>query len=126
MRTFGFWNELEQRLSSGVVRISELNGDLRRGLGGLIYVNLNLRNREVWKRFQSILNRIGVFICQHGGHIDLDRTGVILASKLVDKTQLKESYFDTALKIASQRLLVRAAIGLAVGFGIVTFRALAQ
>jgi len=126
MRTFGFRLELEQRLSSGVVRISEVDVDFWRGRGrGNVYVNLNLWNREVWERFQSILNRVGVLRCGHS-LVDLDRTGVILATELVNKTKLEESRRRRVLKRARQFLVVLAAISLAVGFGIVTFGALAQ
>jgi len=92
--------ENEQRLFSSVVRIGELDIDL--GFFRIsfhIEVNLYLGNCEIRECFKGILDRVSVLLCVQASHrsrINLDRAGIVLASKLVSETKLEKGCGHTA------------------------------
>jgi len=110
----------QKLLLSSVVTVSELDINFWVGLGSVVKVNLNLRNRKVRQGFEGILNRVRVFGCGHPLNVNLDGAGIVLATELVSKTQLEERFLCTALERASQLLDVLTTIGITFGLRVVT------
>jgi len=93
--TFGSRHELQHILLAGVVSVSEFYANDRLLFVGLRDINLNLWDGEVGKGLECILNRVGILVCSQSSRsrrIDLDGTGVVLATKLVSETELEESF----------------------------------
>jgi len=116
----------QQLLFSGVVPISEIHGNFWCFFGCLVNVNLNLRDCEVRKSLQGVLDRVGVLLCSHGSRINLDWAGIVLSTELVNETELEESTRCTALVSARQLLVIPTTIGVTVGLGVIAPRALAE
>ena len=110
----------QKLLLSSVVTVSELDINFWVGLGSVVKVNLNLRNRKVRQGFEGILNRVRVFCCGHRVNVNLDGAGIVLATELVNKTQLEERLLSTTLELASQLLEILTTIGITFGLGVVT------
>jgi len=92
--------ENEQRLFSSVVRISKLDIDL--GFFRIsfhIEVNLYFGNCEIRECFKGILDRVSVLLCVQVRRINLDRAGIVLASKLVSETKLEKKLWSHCLQI---------------------------
>jgi len=123
--TSGPGHEFQQVLLSSVVTVSELDFNFWCGRSRNINVNLNLGNCKVGEGFESILNRVRVFRCSqatrvYGIHVNFDGTGIVLATELVNKTQLEESFLHGAFEGASQLLEILTTVGLTFGFRIIT------
>jgi len=118
--TRGPRHELQQLLLSRVVTVSELDVNLWFGLGSDININLNLRNCKVREGFEGILNRVRVLGCIKIIHVNLDGAGIVLATELVNKTQLEERFLRSAFERASQLLEILATIGLTFGLRVIT------
>jgi len=121
--TSGPGHETQQVLLSSVVTVSELDFNFWRGRSRNINVNLNLGNCKVGEGFESILNRVRVLRCtqaSHASHVNFDGTGVVLATELVNKTQLEECFRHSAFECASQLLEILTTVGLTFGFRIIT------
>ena len=113
-------------LFSSVVTVSELDVNFWVGLGSVIKVNLNLRNRKVRQGFEGILNRVRVLGCGQSLNVNLDGAGIVLATELVSKTQLEERFLSTSCELASQPLDILTTIGITFGLGVVTSGALTE
>ena len=125
-RAIGLRLVRQKLLLSSVVTVSELDINFWGGLGSVVKVNLNLRNRKVGQSFEGILNRVRVLGCGHPIHVNLDRAGIVLATELVNKTQLEERFLSTTLERASQPLDILTTIGITFGLGVVTSGALTE
>jgi len=115
----------QKLLLSSVVTVGELDINFRGGLGSVVKVNLNLRNRKVRQGFESILNRVRVFGCGHPVNVNLDGAGIVLATELVSKTQLEERFLKEGTSFvfserASQPLDILTTIGITFGLRVVT------
>jgi len=113
-------------LFSSVVTVSELDVNFWVGLGSVIKVNLNLRNRKVRQGFEGILNRVRVLGCGQSLNVNLDGAGIVLATELVSKTQLEERFLSTSCELASQPLDILTTIGITFGLRVVTSGALTE
>jgi len=118
-RTRGRRHVRQHLLLSSVVTVSELDVNFWGGLGSHIKINLNLRNCKVREGFEGILNRVRVFGCIHI-HVNLDGAGIVLATELVNKTQLEERFLCTVLESARQLLEILATIGITFGLRVIT------
>lgn len=107
-------------LLSSVVTVSELDVNFWVGLGSVVKVNLNLRNRKVRQGFEGILNRVRVLGCSQPLNVNLDGAGIVLATELVSKTQLEERFLNTSCELASQPLDILTTIGITFGLRVVT------
>ena len=125
-RASGLRHVCQNLLLSSVVTVSELDVNFWVGLGSVIKVNLNLRNRKVRQGFEGILNRVRVFGCREIIHVNLDGAGIVLATELVSKTQLEERFLSTSCELASQPLDILTTIGITFGLGVVTSGALTE
>jgi len=114
----------QKLLLSSVVTVSELDINFWVGLGSVVKVNLNLRNRKVRQGFEGILNRVRVFGCGHPLNVNLDGAGIVLATELVSKTQLEERFLKIFsiffCELASQPLDILTTIGITFGLRVVT------
>jgi len=125
--TFGPRNEGQQLLLSGVVTVGEKDRNFWRSNCFLVDINLHLWDREVGEGLQSILDGVGILVTTQVFGINLDGTSVVLATELVDETQLEEGFLHTsALESASQFLEILAAVSVTVGLRVVASRALAE
>jgi len=126
--TLGPVDELQQFLLSGVVAISEIDFNFWACLFGtvLLNINLDLRDCEIGQCLQRVLNRIGIFEVLQSGCVNLDGTSIVLATELVNKTELKESHRRPTFVVAGQFLEVVATVRLTVSLRVIAFRALAE
>jgi len=87
-RAFCSGRKLQQVLFSSVVSVSEKHFNLWFFFVGLLVnVNLNLRDCEVRKSLQGVLDRVGILDLIHISRINLDWTGIVLATELVNETE---------------------------------------
>jgi hypothetical protein len=98
MSTLSSVNDPQHLLFSGVVPVSEeyLNESICRGISE-VNINLNLRYGEVGKSLQGILNGISILLLRKTYWINLDWAGIVLATELIDKAELEETFCRWAI-----------------------------